>query len=159
VTANIASVQIPDSAPSSRLLPNAFMLKIDPNPAQCDLRVEAAPGGTFLPGDTVRLLFTIHNNGPGTAGNVLFSGSLQGGQLVSCRASGSGLCGDQRQATWASLASIRAGGSQSLELNVSSNFAPAANVLVTATASTVTSDINQDNNLAYGMSAMDAVQI
>ena len=57
------------------------------------------------------------------------------------------------------LASIRAGGSQSLELNVSSNFAPAANVLVTATASTVTSDINQDNNLAYGMSAMDAVQI
>jgi uncharacterized protein (TIGR03437 family) len=158
VVGSIASIRIPDTLPSSRLLPNGFMLKMDSDPAQCDLSVQAQPVGPSLLSSPVNFLFTIHNNGPASADNVGFSGALQGGMLVSCRASGPGGCGTGPQYPWASFASIPAGGSETVELQVTSD-SNTANLQAAATVSTVTSDVNLNNNTATVVGAVESVPV
>jgi uncharacterized repeat protein (TIGR01451 family) len=145
---SVLSVAIPDTVQASRLLPNGALLKIDANPAQCDLSVQVQPIAAFVPGSTVPLTFTIRNNGPAAAQSVVFSGLLQGGAASSCSATGSGVCATNSQLIKVTFDSIPAGGMQSVELILISSLGPTESVSMNAAVTTVTSDVNQDNNYA-----------
>jgi uncharacterized protein (TIGR03437 family) len=145
IAGTIASDQIPAAIQYTRLQPNAFLLKVDASPDQCDIRVQAQTVGPVLPNEPVTQAFTISNNGPAAAQNVIFSATLvsDGLQVISCRTSGTSACGTNPEAPWASFPSIPAGGSATVELTFQQ-----VNVTMTASVSTVTSDVNQDNNSA-----------
>ncbi len=141
-------ILVPDPVQSTHLLPNALLLKMDANPGQCDLSVQAQAGIASLPGSPTTLLFTISNSGPSPADNVVFSGSIpeQGPGINACRASGLGVCGTVVGAPWATFDSIAAGDSGTVELILASANSPSGNGQVTASVSTTTSDVNRDNN-------------
>jgi uncharacterized protein (TIGR03437 family) len=147
VTGAIADIKIPDAAAPARLSPNAFLLKVDPNPAQSDLWLEPPPNQAFVPGSPASLSFTIHNSGPSAAENVIFSGGLQGGGIIAaCTTGGTGVCSVNPLRAF--FDSIPAGGSQTVELQLNSSGGPVTNLVAVASVSSVTSDVNQDNNVA-----------
>ena len=159
LTGSISSIQIPDTTPSNRVPPNAFLLKMDATPDQCDLTLEAQADPNFLPDTPVHFLFTIHNNGPAAAeGVVLSMPSPQAGMLGACQASGSGVCGTDPNRPSAAFASIPPGGSEQASLTVDPNVG-AASLALTATVATLTSDVNQDNNSATSTSPSSYVTI
>ena len=159
LTGSIQSIQIPETAPSSRVLPNAFVLKIDAAPDQCDLTVQAQADASFLPNTPVHFLFTIQNNGPAAAQSVVLSmPQPQGGMLGGCAATGSGVCGTDPTLPRASFASIPPGGNVQVSLAINPNIG-VASVALAATVSTLTSDVNQDNNYVSTTSPSSAVTI
>ncbi len=158
LTGSANSLRVPDQTTSTAILPNAFLLKIDPDPPQCDLWLEA-PSGTTIPGMTNDFPFVIHNNGPADAENVVFSGPLQGGEIVQCRASGSGVCGTNPDAARVWFSSIPAGGSATVALQAVTDYSPLMNVVLQGQVSTLTSDLNLDNNSAAGTLVSSGVSV
>jgi uncharacterized protein (TIGR03437 family) len=154
LTGALADIQIPDSVPSTRLISNAFLLKIDPAPLQCDLSLEAQSNGSLLAGQAASLVLTIHNAGPAEAQNVvLTANTAQGVMLLSCRTSASGVCDPNLQVPSASFSSIPPGGSAAMELELPGGAQVAASV------STASSDLNQNNNSAIATPVSNFVPV
>ncbi len=143
ITGSIADVRIPSPLLVTRLAPNAFLLKMDPNPDSCDLELVAAPVPTYLPNDIVPVTFTVRNHGPSTAQNVAFSGTLQGGSIVNCSISAAGgSCASDFRVPLAMIPNIPAGGSATIQFNLNASSA----IALSGTISTASSDVNQGNN-------------
>lgn len=152
LTGSMASIHIPDLTPTSRLPPNAFLLKMDAAPDQCDLSLSGQADSGFPPNAPRHFLFTIQNNGPAAAQSVVLSvPGLQIG-FASCQASGSGVCGTDLSHPRASFNSIPPGGSEQVSFTLSPSLG-FTGPSVTATVTTLTSDINQDNNYATATSS------
>jgi uncharacterized protein (TIGR03437 family) len=154
---SVASVQAPDLVQSSRVLPNALLLKMDAAPDQTDLSMSVSPSVPFVPGFGAPLTFTIQNNGTADAKAVVFSATLDVGVSASCRVSGSGVCGTDTDHPRATFNSIPAGGSVTVELVVNTPSSPQEPAVANATVSTLTSDVSQDNNYSNGSDALNVI--
>jgi uncharacterized protein (TIGR03437 family) len=158
---SISSIQIPDMVQTSVLQPNAFLLKIDPNPSQCDLSLETSSPATYDYGTPLSQVFTVRNAGPAAAENVVFSAtpkSTSATAIYACRATGVGACGSNPNSPWVYFPSIPAGGTETVELDVDA-LIPSPLLTTSATVSTVTSDISQANNSAVAMDTPVAVPV
>lgn len=153
---SVEGLSMPNIAPPSNFPPNAFVLKIEGNPDQSDLQIQASGPQTGYPSVPTPILFTIANQGPAAAESVTFGASIQNGLITSCAASGQGVCGSGSGTAY--FPSIPPGGSETVQLQVSPDGA--AMVTVTATVNTVTSDVNLNNNIATAtVDSTAAVQV
>jgi uncharacterized protein (TIGR03437 family) len=144
-----ASARVPEWKDVSSIAPNGFVLKVDPYVDEADLQI-AQPKtlSPFLPGHDGTIDFTITNNGPGGAADVVFTfpaGSANGFSFISCSSTGTGTCSDlQRPAAVPRVAfdSIAAGASETVTIG----FNLQTGIHVTPYVYAATSDVNQANN-------------
>lgn len=159
-----ASIHVPEPADVIGLPPNAFLLKIDPNPDQCDLELVAqAAGPPPLSETPVTLNFTIVNHGPADAENVVFLSpqtELQmGGQVFYCAATGTGVCDLNSSFPRVWFPSIPAGASEQVQFQINPFLSATENIQMAAAVYTSTSELNVANNSATAISTTSYVAV
>jgi uncharacterized protein (TIGR03437 family) len=159
-----ASLHVPEPADVIGLFPSAFLLKIDPNPDQCDLELVAQPPGPPpLAEQPVTLNFTIFNHGPADAEDVVFlspNTELQmGGQVFYCAVTGTGICDLNSSFPRVWFPTIPTGASEQVQFQITPFIAATENIQMAASVYTSTSELNIANNSATAVNTINYVAL
>ena len=156
VAGSSKSFNIPELSRVAELLSNAWFIKVNNNPPQWYLAITAqATPERLLPGQTIAFVLTITNNGPAQADDVvIFAGWPSFAPMLSCRSTGAGVCSSNQ----VTFPSIPPGKTETVEIRVQPNSGRNGDsFFIQASAWTLTSDINQDNNATIAKSVFDFV--
>ena len=139
------TLSVPEMRPIAGVQPNAWFAKVDANPPQADLALSVSSDtATVVPGQVVTYTVTVANNGQAQAEDIVISAAVTGA-ILACGASSQGQCSGGR----ITFSSIAAGQTQTLTLLTSIGSGRSGDKIVAqVSASTLSSDVNQDNNSA-----------
>jgi uncharacterized protein (TIGR03437 family) len=141
------SATVPATGVTTSSTSSAFLLKFDPAPDQTDVQVSVQSNpGTIGSGGSATVVFSVSNAGPATAQDVVFSTGPLGSVTFACQATGSGVCAAGSPVPRVAFPAIPPGTTETVTLTISTSSIAPSGVTISVRVTSVTSDLNQDNN-------------
>jgi uncharacterized protein (TIGR03437 family) len=139
------TLNVPELRAITGMQPNAWFAKVDPNPPQSDLALTVtADTASVFPGQHITYTINIANNGQAPAEDVVVT--TFGASVLACGLSGGGQCSAGNM----SFASLPPGQTATATIlsAIGSGHTNGDKLTFQVSASTLSSDVNQDNNFA-----------
>ena len=151
------TLQVPELRPIQGVQSNAWFAKVDAAPTRADIALSVqASAATVVPAQPFTVTITVANNGPNDAQDVVVIPA--GVSILSCQASHQGMC----STGGVSFPSIPAGQSATIQLEASADNTGVSNgavIPIQVSSSSLTSDVNRDNNSASTAVTLNYVSI